>query len=47
LFCWEKKNESAGFSKKDLQELQNRETQRRFIRYLQREKAQAETGLTK
>jgi hypothetical protein len=33
--AWEKSNESAGFSKKDLQELQNCEAQRRFIRYLQ------------
>jgi hypothetical protein len=28
-------NESAGFSKKDVQELQNRETQRRFVRDMQ------------
>jgi hypothetical protein len=41
----EKRDESAGFSKKDLQELQNRTAQGRFVRDLQREKAQTETGL--
>jgi hypothetical protein len=33
--AWEKRDESAGFSKKDLQKLQNRKTQRRFVRNLQ------------
>jgi hypothetical protein len=33
--AWEKSYESAGFSKKDVQELQNRAAQRRFVRYLQ------------
>ena len=43
--AWEKRDESAGFSKKDLQKLQNRSAQGRFVRDLQREKAQTETGL--
>jgi len=33
--AWEKRDESAGFSKKDLQELQNRQAQRCAVRDLQ------------
>jgi hypothetical protein len=38
--------ESAGFSKKDLQELQNSQAQRRVVRNLQRKKAQTKARLT-
>jgi hypothetical protein len=38
-------NESTGFSEKDVQKLQDRAAQGRAVCHLQREKAQAETGL--
>jgi hypothetical protein len=41
----EKSDESTGFGEKDLQELQDRAAQRRAVRDMQREEAQAATGL--